>query len=165
MGRTLNFRLDPPSWVSGRTLLGLVFLAAGGYCISVGEFKGFFLVVLGLLRVFLYQGFEFDLPRQRYRQYHAIFGLRLGAWEPLPPTVEVTLKYFSQLRTSGQAGLRRQDKDEQLLVMLSVPDSAKGVILHHFPLQSAPAANAFADALAAYLGVAVHQQVPARLVK
>ena len=83
----------------------------------------------------MYKGLGFDLIAKRYRSYTGLFGMRIGNWETLPrEIVGVTLKYFSEIVTSGKPGRIRQDKVGHYVLMLSVYQSPNGIILQRFGL-------------------------------
>ena len=69
---------------------------------------------------FVYKGLGFDLVGKRYRTYVGFFQWCFGTWQSLPVIVGVTVKYFSELATSGKPGRIRTDKVGYYILMLSV---------------------------------------------
>jgi|GEM_PF-6324856 len=73
---------------------------------------------------------EVDTVRQRYRIGLHLLGLPLGGWHPLPPAHRVVVRFFSELAVSTtDGGGTETQRQIKYLVLLSVPDSAEGVIL------------------------------------
>ena len=128
-----NIDINSPRLITRESFAAVVFAAAGIYWFSPGNWLyGLAGLILGLILGFLYKGFGFDLSAKRYRVYTGLFQWRFGGWEPLPSVVGVTVKYFSQLTTSGEPGRLRTDKSGEYILMLSIENSANGVILQRF---------------------------------
>ena len=75
------------------------------------------------------KGIEIDLESRHYRSFTSLFGFRAGDWEKLPLVQHITMKYFSDLVTSGKEGRMRTDQHKRYIVMFSVLGSSQGVIL------------------------------------
>ena len=131
----MNLDLDGPHLLTRESIVAVVFAAAGIYFLRNG---GWFLGCGGLLlavsRGFLYKGMDFDLPGKRYRLYTGLFNWRFGTWNILPSISGVTVKYFSELYTSGKPGRIRTDQVEYYVLMLSVVNLREGIILQRFGL-------------------------------
>ncbi|GAA4384263.1 hypothetical protein [Hymenobacter koreensis] len=108
---------------------------------------------LAALPFFTAKGVAFDIPNRRYRHFSKIGGLRIGRWEQLPSVSRVVAKYFSQLGTSGKPGRMRTDREEYLVVMLSVEGSATGIIVERLALEAKSEALELAEDLARPLGI------------
>lgn len=111
-------------------------------------------------------GLEVRATPRALREYYSLFGRRWGRWQPLPPIVGVTVKYFSELvpptpsKYSWGIWNDQARRDEQLIVLLSVQDRPVGVVVGHFAADDAPGALAFARGLADDLAVPVHTFLP-----
>ncbi|TGD79731.1 hypothetical protein [Hymenobacter wooponensis] len=75
------------------------------------------------------KGIELDLGSRQYRLFTSLFGFRAGDWEKLPLVQHITMKYFSDLVTSGKECRIRTDQHKRYIVMFSVSGSSQGVIL------------------------------------
>jgi hypothetical protein len=117
-----------------------------------------------LLQAF-YTGVELSADRHQFRSYYGLLGLKIGRWQPLPPVVGVTLKYYSKIQRSNSrysrgilgAAARRA---EELVVLLSVRNSATGIIVGRFSLDDVNPAIDFAHDLADELDVGVNMYLP-----
>ncbi len=100
---------------------------------------------------------------RRFRDYYALFGLRLGRWQPLPPIVGVTLKFYSTISRSNSKyeWNATTSHHEELVVLLSVKGSATGMIIGRFDPDDVNLAIDFAHDTAERLGVVVHTHLPA----
>ena len=124
-------------------------------------------LVAGLLTWFTQAGVEVRPAPRALRAYYALFGRRWGRWQPLPPIVGVTVKYFSERVpfTPGKYswGVWNNPpprRDEQLVVLLSVQNNPVGVVIGHFAVDDDTGAVAFARGLADDLAVPVHTFLP-----
>ena len=125
--------INPPRLLTRETLAAVVFAAAGGYWIYCGNWlTGLLGLFIGLTMDFMDKGIAFDLSRKRYKNYSGLLGLKLGTWEALPAVSGITIKYFSEIVTSGKPGRIRQDKAGHYVLMLSISHSATGLILERF---------------------------------
>lgn len=117
-----------------------------------------------LLKAF-YTGVELSPDRRQFRSYYGMLGLKIGSWQPLPPVVGVTLKYYSKIQRSNSrysrgilgAAARRA---EELVVLLSVRNSPTGIIVGRFSLDDVNPAIDFAHDLADELDVGVNMYLP-----
>ena len=157
----MNIDLNKPHLFTRESVVAVVFAAAGIYFLcNHGWFLGCSGVLLAVSLAFLYKGLGFDLSGKRYRVYTGLFDWRFGTWEVLPPISGVTVKYFSELVTSGKAGRMRTDQVGYYVLMLSVVDSPQGLILQRFGLNqkeyalelSEQIANIFQVQVATYWG-------------
>lgn len=156
------FTLRKPELISWEAVLASAFFIVGLLCISAGSWLfGTISLVLALARGFLYTGIEFDLTHGKFRFFTALFELRMGSWESLPVITGVTVKYFSVLQTTGRIGLRRMDKVESFIVLLSVENSTQGIILIRYKLKHKNSAVLLANGVADYLKVPVRVVTPA----
>lgn len=130
-----NFDLNKPELLTKESLVALFFATAGIYWFSCDSWGlGIISLVLAASLGFMYKGIGFDLPRQRYRIYTGLFQWRFGSWQRLPKVIGVTVKYFSELTTSGKPGRMRTDKIGYFVLMLSIYESSQGIILQEFQL-------------------------------
>jgi hypothetical protein len=130
-----NIDINSPKFLTRETLAAIVFAAAGSYWIYCNNlFTGLFGLLLGVSLGFMYKGISFDLPGKRYRIYTGLFQFRFGTWEILPSITGVTIKYFSEIITSGKPGRMRDDKIGHYILMLSRSNSSQGIILQRFSL-------------------------------
>ena len=113
-------------------------------------------------------GLEVCAVPRAMREYYSLFGRRWGRWQPLPPIVGVTVKYFSELipptpgKYSWGVWNDQPRRDEQLVVLLSVQDKPVGVVVGHFAPDEAAGALAFARGLADAFAVPVHTFLPGK---
>ncbi|QDA61375.1 hypothetical protein [Hymenobacter jejuensis] len=99
--------------------------------------------------------FALDPSRRRYRYFATVLGMKVGTWQPLPPVNRVVVKFFSELPIAGRRGWQVNNPVHYYIVMLSVGQSAKGIIVKKFHESEKPEALELADELAAYLDVEV----------
>lgn len=139
-------------------LLYTLSTAPGGVKILIG------LVILALcLAPTLGQtNLEISPDYRQFREYYAWFGLKLGRWQPLPAITGVTLKFFSTVSHSSSkySWNSTTSRHEELVVLLSVRNSATGMIIGRFDLDDVNPAIDFAHDAAERLGVAVHYHLP-----
>jgi hypothetical protein len=135
-------------WSASLLAIGGLFVLYHGFvfhgCIGVG---------VALLFGTTQKGVELDIQAQRYRFFTLIIGFRIGSWEPLPNIQRVVMKYYSDLVTHGRPGRMRTDSDRRYIVMLSVPNSTQGIIIHE--TYGYEPAMKLTQALADFLGVEV----------
>ena len=144
-------------------------VAAAALLMGSTVWKALLLAVLlplpwALLKAF-YTGVDLSPDRRLFRSYFGLLGLKIGSWQPLPPVVGVTLKYYSKLQRSNSrysrgilgAAARRA---EELVVLLSVRNSATGIIVGRFSLDDVNPAIDFAHDLAEELDVGVNMYLP-----
>ncbi|MBD2716370.1 hypothetical protein KBK19_15120 [Microvirga sp. STR05] len=137
---------------TANSLLALVLASGGAYLLYVGAIiSGGGGLILAILAATEHKGIELDLKTRQYRLYTSILGLRMGDWEPLPEVQHVTMKYFSDLVTSGRPGRIRTDQAKRYVVMFSLPNSPQGVVIQQG--EEYEAALGLTDALAAALQV------------
>lgn len=113
---------------------------------------------------------EFSADHRQYRQGWQLLGLQTGTWKPLPPVVGVTLKYFSTTSSEPVAGIdswgtwnTSTTRHEKLVLLLSLQNSATGLIIDEYGPDDLAAAREAAQALAARFGVEVREYlVPQR---
>jgi hypothetical protein len=144
-------------------------VAAVALLMGATVWKALLLAVLlslpwAVLKAF-YTGVELSADRRQFRSYFGLLGLKIGSWQPLPPVVGVTLKYYSKIQRSNSrystsilsAAARRA---EELVVLLSVPNSPTGIIVGRFALDDVNPAIDFAHDLADELDVGVNMYLP-----
>lgn len=114
-------------------------------------------------------GIELRNDRKAYRNCLVLFGWRLGNWKPLPSVVGVTLKYFSYISrgvstpsgaTSWGIWSKSSQRQEELVVMLSLEHSRTGLIIKRFELDDVNQAIDMAHDTAEFFDVPVHQFLP-----
>jgi hypothetical protein len=114
-------------------------------------------------------GVEIGSDRKAYRNCFVLFGWRLGQWQPLPPVVGVTLKYFSYISGKGKAAVipfnwgiwnQGSHRHEELVLMLSLEHSRIGLIIKRFELDDVNQAIDIAHDTAEFFDVPVHQFLP-----
>ena len=118
-------------------------------------------VLVGLIRA----GMDFSADNRLYREYYMLFGRRFGRWQPLPVIVGVTLKYFSEVVTVNSGNNWKvwhngPNRIGKLVVMLSVKNTATGIILSYFSLDDVNQASDFAHEIAEKFGVPVNIFLP-----
>ncbi|RYE90123.1 MAG: hypothetical protein EOO37_03675 [Cytophagaceae bacterium] len=105
---------------------------------------------------------EISKDLRRYREYYAVLGFKIGSWQLLPPVSGVTLKYFSEI-TRLQAKYNARStiiRSEEIVVMLSVPGSATGIIIGRFLADNVNTAIDFAHDTATDFNVPVNMYLP-----
>jgi len=127
-------------------------------------------LVVYLLFSSVQTGLEISADMRQSRDYLALVRWRFGSWQPLPPVVGVTLKYYSTLEkastssaTSWGVWNNPQRRHEEIIVMLSLQHSASGLIVAHFGADDVNAAIDFMHDTADRLRVPVHQYLPPHL--
>lgn len=95
-------------------------------------------------------GLEISANKRNYRSYVGLPGLHLGRWQPLPPVVGVTLKYFSSSR-------------ERIVVLLSVGGQSQGLVCGRFELDDVNKAIDLAHDTAEAFSVLVTMYLPPHL--
>ncbi|NML63994.1 hypothetical protein HHL22_02135 [Hymenobacter sp. RP-2-7] len=108
-----------------------------------------------------YPGFEFSKDGLRMRDYHGLFGIKIGRWEKIPPVVGVTIKQFSEMIKNDSkysAGIWNSSstRHAELIVMLSVKHSTNGIIMGRFSIDKPEQATEFANQLAERFKVPVN---------
>lgn len=157
----MNIDLNKPELLTRETIAAAVFAAAGVYWMYCGNwFLGLFGLLLGVCLGFMYKGLGFDLVGNRYRIYTGLFKWRFGAWHSLPGIAGVTVKYFSELVSSGKPGRMRTDKSGYYVLMLSVKQSSQGIILQEFPLNQREYVVDLGNQIASAFGVPIHTFLP-----
>jgi len=127
--------------------------------------------LLGCLLVsFSTTGIEFSADNKFFRKCHALFGWRVGRWQKLPIIVGVTLKYFSKFEKTDSGDTwgiwnNTPQREEKLVVMLSVKHTAVGIILGNFSVKDVNQAGDFAHEVANRLGVPVNTYLPSAQFK
>ncbi|WP_210517148.1 hypothetical protein [Hymenobacter terricola] len=120
----MDIALNAPKLLTRESLLAAAFAAAGIYWFYCGNWLlGILGLLLSLSLGFLYKGLGFDLVARRYRVYTGLFKWKFGEWKALPALSGVTVKYFSELITTGEEGRMRTDKIGEYVLMLSVTGS------------------------------------------
>lgn len=119
-------------------------------------------------------GIELKKNRKAYRNYFAIFGWRLGWWQPLPKVIGVTLKYYSSLSgndatpsgsTSWGVWKKQSQRSEKLILMLSVLHSTTGFTVYYYEPEDVNDAIDTAHKMADFFGVPMHQFLPSHLFR
>ena len=105
---------------------------------------------------------EISSDYRQFRDCYAWFGITFGRWQPLPPIVGVTLKYFSTIssRRSKYNWNATTSRNEELVVLLSVRNSTTGMVIGRFDPDNVNLAIDFAHDTAEHLGVEVHYHLP-----
>ena len=153
----MNIDLNKPVLLTKETLAAAIFAAAGLYWLYCGSwFLGLSGLLLGVSLGFVYKGLGFDLIDKRYRIYIGFFQWRFGTWQSLPVIVGVTVKYFSELATSGKPGRMRTDKVGCYILMLSVQQSSMGIILQEFPLNQQEYVMGLGEQIASAFRAPIH---------
>ena len=127
--------------------------------------------LVGMIVIWLsHTSVEISPDNRRYRTCYHVLGMHLGKWQPLPPVVGVTLKYYSVQgkapdapATSWGIWNNTPPRHEKLIVMLSLRHSATGLILTYFDLDDVNTAIDFAHDTAERFQVPVHQYLPPHL--
>lgn len=150
--------------LGGSLAAGGAALGAPGWVASLGGLAAG--LGLGAVR----SGIEISPDLRRSREYLALAGWRVGAWQPLAPVVGVTLKYYSTLEKAATSSTTHwgvwndaQRRREELIVMLSLQHSATGLIVAHFGLDDVNVAIDFAHDTAARFDVPVNQYLPSHM--
>ncbi|MDO7886746.1 hypothetical protein [Hymenobacter cheonanensis] len=129
-------------------------------------------ILIGLLILFLGlapslggTALEISADCRQYRAYYSLFGLKFGRWQPLPPVVGVTLKYFSTVSTrrSKYSWNATTSHHEEIVVLLSVRNSVTGMTIERFSADDVNTAIDFAHDMADRFNVPVNQYLPPHL--
>jgi hypothetical protein len=139
-----------PEWVRGLTML-LILLA---------------LLLAGLVAGLGRQGTDLSADHRFYRYYFGLLGWRWGRWQPLPPVVGVTLKFYTEV-SRGNAGNGPASWGiwntsnvhyEKLVLLLSLQNSTEGLVLREFSSTELTEARQVAQEVASSFGnVPVHE--------
>lgn len=126
------------------------------------------LLVAGLSS--LYTGLEISADRRHRRDYWGLLGRRFGRWQPLPPVIGITLKYYATVTKAGQPNVTSRNtwkparrRSEELVLMLSLHNQPTGLIVGRYDLDEVNEAIDFAHELAEYFDVPVNQYLPPHL--
>ena len=143
----------------------LNYLGIGGSAAPPSTRQAVALVVAMLLGALASSGhtaLELSPDYRKYRKYYSLFGWKTGRWQQLPPVVRVTLKYFatSSRHTSKYTWGSAVARHEELVVMLSIKNSATGLIIGTFSLDDVNPAIDFARDTAEHLGVPINKYLP-----
>lgn len=114
----------------------------------------------------VHTGVEIDPVKKIQRTYYTALGRSVGTWKPLPPVTGVTLKYFSsRSRKADTWGVWNEgdQRNEKLILLLSVAGSRTGITLQSFFTSSLPEAHQFAQEMADKLEVPLHVYLPPHL--
>ena len=157
----VNIDLNKPTLLTRETIGAVAFAAAGLYWFNRGNLVlGLIGLMLGFCLGFMYKGLCFDITGRRYRIYTGLFHWRFGNWQALPVIAGVTVKYFSELVTSGKPGRMRSDKVGYYVLMLSVHQSHQGIILQEFLLNQREYAIELGEQIASAFNVPIHTFLP-----
>ena len=143
---------------------GVIFVLA--VCGVNNELIGCLALVGCLLLILTKAGMEFSADYRAVREYYSLFGRRFGRWQPLPPIVGVTVKYFSKVvsptlsRYSWGIWNDAPRRYEKLVVLLSVKNKPVGMVVGNFSLNDATEALDFARDMAEGFAVPVHTFLP-----
>ena len=125
------------------------------------------LALVGCLFLILTKvGMEFSADHRAVRAYYSLFGRRFGRWQPLPPIVGVTVKYFSEVvsptpgRYSWGIWNDAPRHYAKLVVLLSVKNNLVGIVVGNFSLDKATEALDFARNMAEGFAVPMHTFMP-----
>lgn len=94
-----------------------------------------------------------DRPHGQFRYFTTVFGLALGAWQPLPRVSKVIVKPFTQDGPVAPLLAPRSGPPRARVVLLSVPASRQAIIAGKFRADQEFEALLFAKVVAMYLGV------------
>ena len=94
-----------------------------------------------------------DVPQRRYRRFVRLFGFTYGRWEPLPDIAGVVVKYYSEYETANRRQWQVESARASYVLMLSVRDSAQGLVIKKFAFRHKEAALQLARDVADYLCV------------
>jgi len=157
-------------------LRSIYLVPAGSVAVALAVFgmagwaAGLLSILVWLVLCTVQTGQKLSPDLQRNRDYFGIVGRRFGSWQPLPPVVGVTLKYYATLEkasitsaTSWGIWNNPQRRHEELIVMLSLQHRASGLIVAHFGADDVNAAIDFAHDTADRLRVPVNQYLPPHL--
>ena len=146
--------------------LAVVLVGFGAGSAAATAAGGLLWVLLGLVHT----GLEISTDCRQRRAYWGLLGRRVGRWQPLPPVVGVTLKYYATLEKAGRPSARSwgvwkpaNRRHEELVLMLSLQNRATGFIIGRCALNDVNAAIDFAHEVAAYFDVPVNQYLPPHL--
>lgn len=118
-------------------------------------------VLLGLVAQLGREGRELSSDNRRYRRYFDLLGWRWGRWQPLPPVVGVTLKFFTEVAKGDSTSWGIWDTSGQryqkLVLLLSLQDSREGLVLNEFNTDELAVTRQAAQELATRFGVPVHE--------
>ncbi|WBA43607.1 hypothetical protein [Hymenobacter canadensis] len=81
---------------------------------------------------------QLDTRTRQYRHGGNLFGLHLGSdWLRLPDVQRVVVRYFSDFTVvdSGYSDGDESSKNQRYIVLLSVSESAQGLVVADFPKQ------------------------------
>ena len=111
--------------------LPTVVLGTLGICLTSHELIliGSFLLALALAGLGVGQKFEIDDKRQHYRQGLHWANIINPAWQVLPTVQSVLIKPHSSIITPGRLHLVLIRRVTEFIVLLSVPDSQRGVVV------------------------------------
>ncbi|QDA61374.1 hypothetical protein [Hymenobacter jejuensis] len=146
-----NLRFAGQTAIVWALVLAAAMLAVSNYMIETS---------LCLLLVYpitpLEQGISFDFTNKRYRFYTRFAGITGGQWDALPDIVRVVLKYYAYgTTTTTKVGQVVNKKHAGYILLLSVRDSAQGIVVQEYDLQKRREAVEKAALLAQYLQVEV----------
>ncbi|QJX45420.1 hypothetical protein HMJ29_00100 [Hymenobacter taeanensis] len=118
--------------LEGPSIIKAVILAViGAYFIYAGLiYFGALSVGIAVIIFTRKEGIELALTTRQYRLFTTALGFRVGDWDIIPATQHITMKYFSDLVTSGKPGRIRTDRDKRYIVMFSVSNSSQGSMIY-----------------------------------
>jgi hypothetical protein len=145
-----------PEWLVNLTmLLILLALLLGGLGAAIGH-----------------NGLEISGDSRFYRNYFGILGWHIGRWQPLPPVVGITLKFYTEVsggisgNGAGSWGVWDSSgvRCEKLVLLLSLQSTREGLILKEFTSNElAVARHAAQEVATRFGGVPVREYLlPAR---
>lgn len=119
----------------------------------------------GLIASFGKVGVEFSTDFRSFREYHALFGWRIGRWQQLPIISGVTLKYFSEVIPTDSTyswGIWNDKPTiaKELIVMLSIQNKSTGIIIGRFSVQDTHQAVGYVQGVAKDFGVPARIYLP-----
>ncbi|QIX60349.1 hypothetical protein HER32_03765 [Hymenobacter sp. BT18] len=121
-----TFTLTSPNYFSMALFLGM-----GVFCfyhqltpLAIGS------VLLAVVAGTSAKTLTLDSHHRHYRVGSQLLGLNFGAWQVLPPTQRMVVRYFSDfIVSSGEGGGLEYDQDSRYTILLSVPGSQQAAIV------------------------------------
>jgi hypothetical protein len=122
-------------------------------------------LIIWLIASDSHSGLEFSSGGGYMRNYYGLFGYKIGSWEKLPSVIGVTIKLFSKIAddnseySSGIWGATSQ-RHQEIIVMLSTPNSHSGIIVARYDVNEVNKATEFAHDTAERFNVSVNNYLP-----
>lgn len=137
---------------SSNTIRAVGIIILGALSLYIGStINAAFCFVAGILLLISTKGIELDTTAHKHRLFTALAGFKIGSWQRTPNVQGIIMKCFSDSATSSNAVHGQDQPGQRYIVMLSVPESSQGVIVHQ--TEKYKAAHHLSETLAQVLGV------------